>query len=94
MLHAAAEGGEYFDSLGGAISHDEFAQFLGVEYSYLSVQTQEIFSSVCGQYCIFYMSLRAMDHSMDDIVYVLDIHGEDSASFVTCFVKLFYGVEY
>ena len=31
---------------------------------------------------------------MDDIVHVLDIQGEGSDSFVTCFVKLFYGVEY
>ena len=61
----------------------------------MSVQTQELFSSVCGQYSIFYMCLlRARGHSMDDIVYVLDIQGEDSDRFVTCFVKLFYGVEY
>ena len=59
-----------------------------------NVQTQELFSSVCGQYCIFYMCLRARGHSMDDIVQVLDIQGEGSNRFVTCFVKLFYGVEY
>ena len=52
------------------------------------------FRLVCGQYCIFYMSLRARGHSMDDIVHVLDNEGEDSDRFVTCFVKLFYGVEY
>ena len=94
VLHAEAEGGEYYDSLGGTINHDEFAKFLGGEYRYVSVQTQEIFSSVCGQYCIFYMSLRAMSHSMDDIVHVFDNEGEGSARFVTCFVKLFYGVKY
>ena len=53
VLHAAAVGEEYFDSLGGAINHDEFAQVLGREYRYVSVQTQELLSSVCGQYCIF-----------------------------------------
>ena len=90
VLHAAAEGVEYFDLLGGTIHHDEFAQFLGGEYRYVSVQTQELFSSVCGQYCIFYMSLRDRGHSMDDIVHVLD----NSDRIVTCFVKLFYGVEY
>ena len=78
----------------GVISHDGFAQFIVGEYIYVTVQTQELFSSVCGQYCIIYMSLRAMGHSMDDIDYVLDIQGEDSDRFVTCFVKLFYGVEY
>ena len=46
VLHAAAHGGEYFDSLGGAISHDKFTQFLGGEYRYVSVQTQELFSTV------------------------------------------------
>ena len=61
------------DSLGGAINHNEFVQFLGGEYRYMSIQTQELFSSVCGQHCIFYMSLRARGHSMDDIVHVLDI---------------------
>ena len=60
----------------------------------MSVQTQELFSSVCGQYCIFYMSLRDSGHSMDDIVHVLDIQGEDSDQFVTCFAQLFYVVEY
>ena len=29
VLHVAAEGEEYFESLGGAISHDEFVQFVG-----------------------------------------------------------------
>ena len=36
----------------------------------MSVQTQELFSNVCGQYCIFYMFLRARDHSIDVIVHV------------------------
>ena len=76
LLHAAAEGGEYFDSLGGAISHDEFAPFLGGEYRYVSVQIQELFSSVGGQYYIFYMSLGARGHSIDDIVHMLAIKGK------------------
>ena len=54
----------------------------------MSVQTHALFSSVCGPYCRFYMS---RGHSLDDIVH---IQGEDSDRFVTCFVKLFYGVEY
>ena len=41
-----------------------------------------------------YMSLIARGHSMDDIVNMLDIQGEDNDRFVTCFVKLFYGVDY
>ena len=31
---------------------------------------------------------------MDDIVHLLDIQGKHNDRFVTCFVKLFYGVEY
>ena len=61
---------------------------------YASIQTQELFFSVCGQYCMFYMTLTARGHSMDDIVDVLDIQGEDGDRFVMCFVKLFYGVEF
>ena len=61
---------------------------------YVSVQIQEFYSNVCGQYCIFYMSLRARGHSMDDIVHVLYIQGKDCDRFVTYFVKLVFGVEY
>ena len=39
VLHAVAEGGKYSDSLSGAKRHDKFAQFLGGEYRYVSVQT-------------------------------------------------------
>ena len=84
--------GEYLDFLGGVISQDAFSQFIGGEYRDASVQTQELFSSVCCQYFIFSMSLRARGYSMDDIVPVLDIQGEDRDSVVTCFEKLFYGV--
>ena len=76
------------------IYHDEFSQFLGGYDIYVSLQAQELLYNVCGQYCILYMSLRARGHSMDDIVHVLDIQGEDRDSFVTCFVELFHGVEY
>ena len=34
--------------------------------------------------------LRARGHSMDDIVHVLDIQGEDSDRFVTCFVVILW----
>ena len=51
VLYAATEGGEY--SFGGVVRHNEFTKFFGGEYSYVSVQTQDLFSSVCGQYCIF-----------------------------------------
>ena len=57
------------------IRHDEFAQvpWWGIQiHRYVSVQTQELFSRVCGQYCIYYMFLKARGHSMDDIVHVLD----------------------
>ena len=40
------------------------------------------------------MALRTMDHSIYDMVDMLDIQLEDSDHFVTCFVKLFHVVEY
>ena len=38
--------------------------------------TTALFYSVCGQYCIFYMWLRARGHSMDDIVHVSTFKGK------------------
>ena len=88
-------GGEYFDWHGGAISHDEFVQFLGEEFRYVPVQKYFLAFMVNIFYLfIFYMSLSDRGHSMDDIVKMLDIQGEDSDCIVTCFVKLFYPVEY
>ena len=90
VLHVTGGVGEYFNSLGRVICHYEFSQFLGGEYRYESVQIQGLFTSVCGQYCIFYTSLRARGHSMDDIVHVLYFQRADSDRFVTCFEKLFF----
>ena len=42
-----------------------------------------------GQYCIFYMSIRARSYSTDYIVHVLNSQVDDSDRFVTCFIKLF-----
>ena len=85
---------EYFDSLGGRINEEEFIQFLRGHYKYISVQTQEPLSTVCGQYCLFYMCLRVRGYSMNYIVNILDAYGDDSDLFVTECIKLFYGVEY
>ena len=85
---------EYFDSLGGRINEEEFIQFLGGHYNYVLVQTQEPLSTVCGQYCLFYMCLRVRGYSMNYIVNMLDAYGDDSDLFVTECIKLFYGVEY
>ena len=41
-LHTTEGVAENFDSLCGAISHDEFGQFLDADYIYVSVQTQEL----------------------------------------------------
>lgn len=85
---------EYFDSLGGSVDEKRFLDFFGGEYIYVTVQTQEPFSSVCGQYCIFYMLLRARGYSLNTIMNMLDVYDDDSDIFVTNIIKLFYGVEY
>ena len=48
VLHTTRKTGEYLDSLDKIINNDEFSQFLCGEYRYVSVQTLELFSGVCG----------------------------------------------
>ena len=51
VLHATSGDREYFHLLGGVTNHEEFAQFPGGEYKCVPVQTQDLFSSFCDQYC-------------------------------------------
>ena len=85
---------EYFDSLADDMVHNEFSNFMNSCYERASVQTQESFSTVCGQYCIFYMSLRVRGFSIKDIVYILNEQDDVSDVFVIGFIKALYGVKY
>ena len=59
---------EYFDSYGGSPNPD-IERFLGDgPYRQSTVAVQNLFSTVCGQYCIYYIWMRIHDHSMDSII--------------------------
>ena len=75
---------EYFDSLGLSDIQDNIKHFLGYNYRIANVQTQETLSSLCGQYCILYMSLRCRGIPMEDIIELLDstAYGSDYISYV------------
>ena len=64
---------EFFDSYGQPPDHyrDSFVDFLdkhSYEWDFNKRKLQSIWSDVCGQYCIFYLSHRARGHSMNQIV--------------------------
>ena len=59
---------EYFDSYGGTPNPD-IESFLGNgPYGQSTVAVQNLFSTVCGQYCIYYIWKRIHDYSMDNIL--------------------------
>ena len=78
----AARQGEYFDSYGLYPLHLEFKSYLDRytrSWTYNGKRLQNLFSSTCGQYCIFYTIYRNRGHSMHDIVdvFTLDYHDND-----------------
>ena len=63
----------FFDSYGYPTEHyrDTFPDYLNnnsYEWEFSNRKLQSIWSDVCGQYCIFYLSHRARGHSMNKIV--------------------------
>ena len=81
---------EYFDSLGRVDIHDDLLKFIGDNYKRVIVQTQETTSSLCGEYCIFYMSQRCRGSSIKEIADILDVSAEFSDSLVYEYVKSVY----
>lgn len=63
--------GEYFDSYGLPPSmHPDIARFLeyrSVSYQYNRHSLQGLWSTVCGQYVLFYLLHRCRGYSMDEI---------------------------
>ena len=64
---------EFFDSYGQPPDYykDSFGDFIDKhshEWDFNKRKLQSIWSDVCGQYCIFYLSHRARGHSMNQIV--------------------------
>ena len=62
---------EYFDSYGFPPT-DDFLNILGEEYLRSTKFVQHPLSSMCGQYCIFYIYMRAMGYTMIDIIQMFD----------------------
>jgi hypothetical protein len=63
--------GEYFDSYGMAPPIEEFLDFLqrnSKTWSYNKQELQSLDSTVCGHYCIWFLSERARGRSMQNIV--------------------------
>jgi len=57
---------EYFDSFG--FSGEQFTEFLGENYYFNPNFLQFPFSTVCGQYCIYYLYKRITLKSMHDVL--------------------------
>lgn len=64
---------EYFDSFGFPPPHP-VAKLLGTSYRYNPYFLQYPLSTVCGQYCIFYLWQRSRVHSMTAILSLFDEH--------------------
>ena len=65
--------GEFFDSYGKHPIHynKHFLDFMNrnaVEWEQNKIQLQRAFSTVCGQYCIYFLYLRCRKRSMPSIV--------------------------
>lgn len=62
---------EYFDSYGFP-PKDDFLNILGEDYLRSTKFVQHPLSAMCGQYCIFYIYMRAIGTSMIDIIQMFD----------------------
>ena len=84
---------EYFDSF-GKIPPPKIREFLGKRYKYNRFMLQNIFSSVCGQYTIYYIFKRAEGFSMDQVIHYLHQIGPMLADdLVNSFVEVTFGAD-
>ena len=60
---------EYFDSYGGVIKHPQIERKLkDMQITRRNAEVLQGFSTVCGQYCLVFLLLRARDYSFQDII--------------------------
>ena len=89
--------GEYFDSYGQQPVVKSFQTFLNKNTSEFLCNNQRIqgpLSSVCGQYCIFYIIHRVKDIAMQKIVNVFDSQDlVDNDNTVTEFINENFNVD-
>ena len=81
--------GEYFDSYGLPPLHATFTNFLNKQctmWTYNDKRLQGLASTVCGQYCIFYLMHRCRGFSMDTIAYMCGSNLQDNDVLVHDFI--------
>lgn len=83
---------EYFDSYGLSPMHQEFYDILSLapEWSYTATQLQSHYTATCGQYCIFYLSQRAMNIPAEQILSFFGKNLMDNDVWVKNYVEKFY----
>ena len=59
---------EYFDSYGWPPQKKEFIKFMKDKYIHSVKELQHPFSTVCGQWCMFFILLRCRGKSMREII--------------------------
>lgn len=65
---------EFFDSYGRKPFKNKF---LSINSSYNSVKLQSNYSTVCGEYCIYYLYHRSRDYGLREIVFSLQQNGDN-----------------
>ena len=89
------EKGEFFDSYGHAPEYyrRSFGDFLKSRaWDFNRRKLKSVWSDVCGQYCIFYLSHRARGQSMSDIVHLFNNDTILNDTKVSQFVKRHFKV--
>lgn len=83
--------GEYFDSYGQPPhGYPEFVSFLRkncTTWIYNSKRLQDYFSTVCGQYCLFYLLHRCRGWSLDTITGLFSNDRRDNDQQVNDFIR-------
>lgn len=89
--------GEFFDSYGKAPDYYDisFRNYLGqqsYEWDFNRRKLQSVWSDVCGQYCMFYLSYRTRGHSMNKIVNMFDNNTMSNDNKVFSFVNRHFNI--
>lgn len=94
-VHLAGETGEFFDSYGLPPTgvFEDFMNKQACQWVYSNKRLQGGFSTVCGQYCIFYLWHKCRGFSISDILGMFkdDYHTNDM--FVNQFVSECFNVK-
>ena len=92
MYFTAERKGEFFDSYGfpPEFYAETFRYFLkrhSVSYLYSKVQLQDTLSSVCGPFCIFFVSSRARGLTFEEVLKVFSKDVAQNDKLVSTYVK-------